>query len=78
MSDAGMKIDEITQLMFTNGCLLELMQGYCLGRASDDGEMGTLIPAFEILLSNHKKIQDYMDDIETDLFKNAYTDIFKK
>ncbi len=77
MLNTGMKIDEITQLMFTNGCLMELMQGYCLAGAEYNDSIQTLLPAFEILLSNHKKIWNDMDDIETDVLTVTHPDFFK-
>lgn len=77
MLATGIKIDEITQLMFTNCCLLELMQGYCLADAENNNSIQTLLPAFEILLSNHKKIWNDIDDIETDVLTITHPEFFK-
>ena len=72
-----MKFDKITELMFKNNCLMELIQGYCVASSDKIEEMNNLIPALEIMLSNHKKLWNNIDIIEDDVFKNEHPEFFQ-
>ena len=72
-----MKFIEIIDLMFKNNCLMELIQGYCVASADQIEEMNNLIPALEIMLSNHKKLWNNIDIIEDDVFKNEHPEFFQ-
>lgn len=77
MCNILLKIDEVENIMFQNKSLIELMQGYCINASACIDEMDNLIPIFNIMLHNQKRLMSFIDEISNKALEVSYPDVFK-